>query len=181
MANFLKSSYLLAKNIKTTGAFTETSTFVANEITKYVSSDQPQVIIEVGAGNGNVTKVILKKMHVNSKLFSFELNTFFCENMREQIKDERLVIINDNAENFDKELVQEKVDIIISTLPFTIFPIKSSHIILDKFKLRLDKNGRFSQVYYSLFFLKEIKKFFSKNKIKLRLNIPLAFVIHSSN
>ena len=116
----------MAKNIKSTGAFTETSKYVAREITRYISIEHPQVIVEFGAGNGNVTKAILYKMHPKSILLSFEINADFCNNIKNHLIDNRLTIINDSAENFDQYLLNRYADVIISTLPFTIFPQKVS-------------------------------------------------------
>ncbi len=180
MIKFIKASFSLAKNIKTTGALTETSLFVTKEITRNIIPTKSQIILEVGAGHGNVTKVILKKMHPKSTLYSFELNRDFCLTMQEKFNDPRLKIINDNAENFEKYLIEKEVDAIISTLPFTLFPKQLSLEILSKFKDKLNQDGQFSQVYYSLFFLKVVRLFFDQNKIKLVANFPPAFIIHSS-
>lgn len=171
----------MAKNIKSTGAFTETSKYVAREITRYISIEHPQVIVELGAGNGNVTKAILHKMHPKSLLLSFELNADFCNNIKNHLIDNRLTIINDSAENFDQYLLNRYADVIISTLPFTIFPQNMAHTILKKIKIHMTQSGHFSQAYYSLFFLKVLKKYFKENKIRLRANFPPAFIIHSAN
>ncbi len=181
MIKFIKTSFSLTNNIKTTGAITETSIFVAREITKHINPDRPQLILEVGAGYGNVTREILKKMHPDSKLFSVELNTKFCLKIEETINDPRLTVINDSAENFETYLPKQKIDAIISTLPFTFFSTQLAQSILSKFKNHLSTDGEFSQVYYSLRFLKQVKRYFSVNKVKITVNFPLGFIIHSSN
>ena len=75
----------------TTGAFSETSRFVVDNISKFVEKNKKQVIIEYGAGHGNITKGILDKMNEDSVLYAFEIHTDFCKQL-EQIKDKRLRI-----------------------------------------------------------------------------------------
>ncbi|HMS52577.1 MAG TPA: rRNA adenine N-6-methyltransferase family protein, partial [Chitinophagales bacterium] len=58
-----------------------------------------QVIIELGAGNGCITKELLNRMHPDSQLFSFEVNENFCTMLNSTIQDERLHLINDSAEH----------------------------------------------------------------------------------
>lgn len=179
MIKFIKASYSLAKNIKTTGAITETSAFVAKEVTRYVNPNIEQLIVEMGAGHGNITIEILKKMHPNSKLFCFENNEAFCSVIKTTFNDNRLIIINDDANNFEKHLGKKPIDIVISTLPLTLFPKKTMRNLLSKVNSNINNKACFSQVYYSLTMLKELKAYFSKNKISLTLNFPPAFVIHS--
>jgi len=63
-------------------------------------SQENRLIIELGAGNGNFTKAVLKKLNKNQKLLSFETNKklfAYLENMNNR----RLIAVNDKAENME--------------------------------------------------------------------------------
>ena len=82
--------------IKTTGALSESSIFVIRTITNDIKPDIPQVIVEVGAGTGNVTNQILKKMHPDSVLYCFEIDKDFIKDL-EKINDPRFHLIQKSA------------------------------------------------------------------------------------
>ena len=88
----IKSAYLYPRHIKSTGALFGTSKAVENEITRFVSSDEGEVVVEFGMGLGNITKEILNRMSTNSKLLAFELNSKFCDHVRDEIDDPFFVL-----------------------------------------------------------------------------------------
>lgn len=181
MIKFIKGSIALAKNIASTGAIAQTSTFVENEITKKITQLNPTLVVELGAGYGNITRKILEKLDINTQLISIELNEKFCDEIEKSIQDKRLRIVCNTASNFNQFIPENRQpDLIISSLPLSIFPKNTSNEILYKVHKNIKQNGVFSQVYYSLFFFKQVKKYFNKNEIKIVANIPPAFVIHSS-
>mgnify|MGYP001794994060 FL=1 len=50
------------RTLKTTAAITPSSPFVANRICRYIDFEKAEVLVEHGAGNGAITKYILKRM-----------------------------------------------------------------------------------------------------------------------
>lgn len=176
MFKFLITALAFTKNLRTTGAFYETSKFVVNKISKFVSNNHIQTIIEYGAGHGNITRGILSKMHPHSRLYAFEINKKFCETLRE-IKDDRLIIINDSACEVDKHLVQSNsVDCIISSLPFTFITNEDKKKILTKSHYLLKKEHYITQVLYSSMHLKFFSFFFTECKSRVVMNFPPAHI-----
>lgn len=174
MIDYLKTALAFAKNIKTTGAISETSKWVIRDLTKPIDRTKKQVIIEFGAGHGNITKAALAKMHPKSKLYAFEIHEEFCEVLR-QIGDPRLQVICDSAENVDQHVnPEESVDCIISSIPFTFIPDDVLHEILANSYSLLKNKAYMMQVLYSGRHLKHYKKFFSRYSTKLALNFPPA-------
>lgn len=173
----IKTAFEFSKKLGTTGALFETSKKVEVEICRYIVPDTPQLIIEYGAGHGNITKAILSKMNANSKLFAFEVHPEFCEVLK-SISDERLSVINDSAQFVDK-YVQSEVDCIISSIPFSFIPNNILTDILQKSRDILSENGTISQVLYSAYHIKWYKKFFSNVSYKILLSIPIEFIYHS--
>ena len=94
------------------------------------------------------------------------------------ITDDRLNFINVSAEQMDDYLREQKVDVIVSTLPFGSLPKKMTKTILQQAKAHLKKGGMFLQYQYFLNDKRLIENIF-KRKAKISfeaLNIPPAFI-----
>lgn len=139
-----------------------------------------KIIVELGPGNGAITRQILKKMHPKTTLICFEINDAFYNELL-KIEHPQLIVIKKSAEKINEELSKlgfNKADYIVSSLPLTIIPKEISHNILCISNNILGKNGVFIQYQYSLTYYKKLKTVFGKN-ISLSfelLNFPPAFV-----
>ena len=146
-----------------------------------IDFEKAKVILEYGPGNGAITKHFLQRMKLDSSLFVFETNNQFI-NKLSKLKDNRLIIINADSEKAQMILENrykiEKVDYIISTIPFTfINRRKRRRIIFRSFNL-LKEKGKFITIQYTWLIYNLIKKQSSKTSIKLiLLNMPPTFVI----
>lgn len=156
------------------------SKFLIKELLKNINFENASCIVEYGPGTGCITKEILKKAKKEAKIFCFEINNKFCKYLREIIKDDRLVVINDSPENIKKYLKRHKipkVDYVVSGIPFSAIPKDKKSIIIQETKNTLKTNGKF--ILYQ--FLNNVKKHLSSNfsKISIRfvpLNIPPSYV-----
>lgn len=177
--NFFKEA---VKNYKTSGTIVPSSRFLANKMLKNVNFSSANLIIELGPGNGAVTKQILKKLKPHTTLVCFEINDAFYKELL-TIKHPQLKVIKASAEFLEIELEKKGlkgVDYIVSSIPLSILPKTLSIAILkESFKV-LKKGGLFIQFQYTLFFYKELKKIFFKN-ISLSfepINFPPAFIYY---
>lgn len=177
--SFIKTVLNFTTNIRTTGALYETSKRAGQEVSKYVTDSHPQIIVEYGAGHGNITMAILAKMHKSSKLYVFEVNKTFCAELN-RISDKRLVVVSGSAELID-QYVGEPVDCIISTIPFSLIPDQVLTAIVKKSRQQLKTTGVISQILYSTYHLKIYKKYFKQVSYKMILSLPLEFVYHCQN
>ena len=119
--DFFKESI---KNLKTVGTITRSSKYLCRGMIKPVDFDKAKVIVELGAGDGVITEHILKNMTKDCTLLAFEVNKKFCDQIR-QIKDDRLIVIEDSAEKLGEYLEKYdlgEADYIISAIPFVAFP-----------------------------------------------------------
>lgn len=138
------------------------------------------VLVELGPGNGAITKKILSKLHKDALLVCFEINDVFYEQLKE-LKHPQLVVLKASAEDVIQELEKlghQKSCHIISSLPLTIIPDDVSDRILHNSFSLLETNGTFIQYQYSLTYFKKLKKVF-KESISLSfeiLNVPPAFI-----
>ncbi len=139
-----------------------------------------KVIIELGPGNGVFTKGILEKLDKDAKLFSFELNETFYDLIKADIKDDRLILLNESAENLKEILAQhgfESVDYVVSSLPLAVIDEPIKNTILDAAVKVLKPEGKYIQFQYTLNANKLLKSKFKKvSHAFVPANIPPAFV-----
>ncbi len=168
------------KNIRTIGTITRSSKYLCKSMVGQIEYKKGQVIVELGAGDGVITRHILKNMKEDSILISFEVNKLFCEKIRSTIKDDRLVVVEDSAEKLGEYLKKQNVeyaDIVISAIPFVSLPDELGLSIITACKKYMKLGGRFVQVHYSMLAKKFYPKIFGNVNISfVPLNIPPAFV-----
>lgn len=175
--NFFKEA---VKNYKTSGTVIPSSRFLADKMLESIDFSTAKIIVELGPGNGAITKRILKKIHPKTVVVCFEINEVFYTELL-KIKHPQLKVLNNSAENIQKELNKLgflKADAIISSLPLTIIPKEISNTILLNSYGVLKSKGVFVQYQYSLTYYKKLKAVFTE-KIILKfepLNFPPAFI-----
>lgn len=177
MSQKKKTAIQFVKNFFETGAFKETSREVELEICSRLPEDKDVVIVEFGMGHGNITREILNRISANSKLYAFEINQEFCDHVGETIKDDRLVIINDGAENLKKH-VTEKLDGVIASIPFTFLSDKKGMGIIQDSYDSLKKESWFSQVLLTKFNFKKFESIFDHCEIMKLPNFPSEYIYH---
>ena len=163
------------------GAIASTSNQVTKKMLNKIDFEKANVFVEYGPGNGAITKQLLYQMKKDAFLFVFETNEKFIDSLI-SINDKRLIIINDDAENAQPILKNrykiEKVDYIISTIPFTLFNRNKRKRIIYKSYALLDEKGKFITHQYSWLIYYLIKeKFAAANLTTTLLNIPPAFIL----
>lgn len=168
------------RNMQTLGTITPSSRFLSKKMLKKIDFAKANVIVELGAGNGAITKHILERLSPNAILICFEINDNFYEQLL-KFNHPQLIVLKASAEKVVEELKKINLttaDYIISSLPFTIIPEVICDEILDKSYQVLNTDGTFIQYQYSLSYFKKLKKVF-KEEILLEfepLNIPPAFI-----
>jgi phospholipid N-methyltransferase len=176
MPSKLKTAIEFTKHILTTGAISQTSEKTEEEITTKLS-ESSKIVVEFGMGHGNITEVILRKLPADAKLYAFEVKEKFCDVVRANIKDPRLIIINDSAENMYLH-VKEPVNNFVSSMPFSFFSKELTDQILSQSIDALAPGGTFSQVLYSKSHKKKWLKHFNSITIERVLAVPVQFVFH---
>lgn len=131
--------------------------------------------------DGGFYKGACEKKKPATLLVLIEHNTIFCEKLRRQFAHvANVVVIHGSAENLKqylKDLNIEKIDYVISGLPFTSLKAEVSCCVLRNVKDCLD-NGKFITFQYSL-----VKKSFFHTYFqdisheKVWLNMPPAYVL----
>lgn len=168
----------LFTNIGTTGAITFSSKYLVDKMLSFVNFDGAKLVVELGGGDGSITKEIAARMDSNTKLLVFEISRNFCDNLEKMFPQENVVIICDSAEHLDQYLDELKADFILSSLPFSIISSSVRNEIYSKSKTSLIKKGRFVQICYSYFLKYQLVSYFSNVKLSFTFkNFPPAFII----
>jgi len=166
--------------MKTRGTIAPTSKYTSKKMLKNIEFEKADFIVELGAGDGSITEHILKQMHADAKLLSFEIDKSLCNTIQDKFDDPRLHLINDSAENIESYLAKygiKKVDYVISGIPFVMLPDDLGDKILQLSKDILKPTGLFIQFHYSTIPKKRYIRIFDEVDIKLEVrNLPPAFV-----
>jgi phospholipid N-methyltransferase len=161
------------KRPKEIGTFTQSSKFLAEKMARAICDSKR--VVEFGAGAGAITYEILRFLPEHGSLTCFETNPHFCKELR-KIKDSRLTVVNDVAENAEKYV--DCSDCIISSVPLTVMTKEQREKIL----VLSSKARRFIQLQYMPVLTKEIKQYFEQVKTEfVPLNLPPAFVYICEN
>lgn len=113
-----------------------------------VDPNKAQTIVELGAGTGAITKVIIETMHPQSTLLCIEINPELGSYLKQYSKQAHIVIGDVSIiEQAFCALKLDKVDVIISSLPFRNLPRDSTTAILHFFrKFSRNADSKFCQL-----------------------------------
>lgn len=126
-----------------TGCVCSSSRWAAHALTRPLQnrnkrgSDKPARIIEIGAGTGPVTTVILKHMKPNDTLVVCEMNPNLMKALKERLADDPNYLKHkDNIEFVEKPIQEyeseDLFDTIICALPFLNFDVATVDEIFTK-------------------------------------------------
>jgi phospholipid N-methyltransferase len=167
------------KNLRTVGTVTPSSRFLCEAMLKPINFAEAKVLVELGAGNGVITRHILRKMHPDAHLQVFEVQANFCQILR-NIDDPRLIVIEGSAEHLPAYLAEHgftHADHIISAIPFVILPKELARDIVATCHDCLAPGGHFVQMHYSMFLKSFYEEFFGEVRVRFcARNFPPAFV-----
>ncbi len=173
---FLKESL---KNMRTTATVTKSSRYTCKAMIAHVDFENADVIVEIGAGDGVITKHILEAMRPDTKLLCFEILDNFCEVLN-AIEDDRLIVIQDSAEHIGKYLQEhgfEKAHDIVSAVPFVMLPRELTIAIVTQLKKHIRPGGTMVQLHYSTIVKKVYQEIFGNVKTEfVARNIPPAIL-----
>lgn len=180
--------YHYLKNPRQIGAITQSSKKLSETITSNIDLHKARNIIEIGAGGGAFTKMIIQKKAKNAKFFAIEINPKLALKLSNKIKGLDVEI---NTANNICEIMKTRnmpyADIIISGIPFAMLKKNEQKILLEQIHNALGKNGIFCTFAYTIptimanNFKKQLFNIFNNNVYTSPIvwqNIPPAFVYY---
>ena len=108
-------------------------------------------VVELGAGTGAITRVLLERLPRHATLLAFEINPELVHCMKESFSDPRLVLLNTGAENLGRELRRRgyrRVDAVVSSLSLRFMPDDRQRILLETLDPFMDERSVFAQYQY---------------------------------
>ncbi|MCF6319553.1 MAG: methyltransferase domain-containing protein, partial [Proteobacteria bacterium] len=103
-------------------------------------------IVELGPGTGGTTSGFLKEMRQDAVLCAVEINKDFVDYMNNTIKDKRLHVCHDGAQNLQQIVKQQgwdNADVVISGMPFSTLPQSIAQEIIQSVYDSLKYGGLF--------------------------------------
>src|SRR5690606_8841001 len=165
-------------NIKTTVAITFSSKSLVNKMLSFADFRGAKTIVELGGGDGSITRGIVERMDKDAVLLVFEISKHFCDNLALEFPQDNVHIICDSAENLDKYLDGKTADLILSSLPFSLISKEARTEIYKKSKSNLSGNCIFLQICYSYLLQFQLARHFRHIRTAFTLNnFPPAFIM----
>ena len=164
------------RSFRSTGAIASSSKSLVKKLISPIPNQQNLTIIELGPGDGCVTKAILEKLGPQGELHAFEINTSFVAAIK-AIDDARLNVIAVGAERMSEFLAPQSVDYVVSSLPLSMIPKEVKKQIILQSQAVLKPNGQFLQYQYALQDYGLLNSYFTKVNVQFTLaNLPPAFI-----
>lgn len=175
--------WLMVKKFFTKGSkiasFAPSSRRLCDKMLSGIDFDTAQVIVELGAGTGPVTKLLLERIQPHTQLLVIEIEPEFCARLRARFPNAN--IVEGDASKLDQLLADRGIATvchIVSGLPLPSFPEKLRRAVLGTSMKMLGAGGTFRQLTVMPWVYKRLyKKYFTAVKFKLEpLNLPPAGV-----
>lgn len=168
------------RSFRTTGSIAASSPALVKKLVNPLPADRPLNIVELGPGDGCVTRAILAKVDPQSRVTAFEINDLFVEKLA-AINDPRLKVLPVGAELLTDYFAEGSVDFVVSSLPLSMIPQEVKEEILRQSQLVLRAEGRFLQFQYALQDYGLLKDYFHRVSVSFTMaNLPPAFIYSCS-
>lgn len=171
------------KDPANTGSITPSSKTLKKNIIKHINFSKDFVLVEYGPGNGVFSKDIISKKTKNSIVILIENNYNFVLSLKETFKNvQNVFVIHDSVLNIKNILLDfnlEKVDYVISSIPFLSLGEEFTNNVLLVTKEILKDNSSFILFQYTTVISKKLKKIYTKVSREIVFNnIPPAFIFN---
>lgn len=164
------------RSFRSTGAVASSSPALIRKLIAPIPVGENLRIVELGPGNGCVSRALLDRLGPTAELHAFEINPKFVEIML-SINDNRLTVLPTSAERLTDFFAPDSVDFVVSSLPLSMMPKPVKEVILQQSQRVLKPAGRFLQFQYALQDYSLLKGYFNKVNVGFTLaNLPPAFV-----
>lgn len=170
------------KNPRKVGAVAASSRYLADAMLDDVDFENADCIVEYGPGTGAFTEKILARAKESTTIILIEINKQFYKGLKKLYGYKKNVIILNKSAEYIKDILEKysinRVDYIISGLPFASLPKNVSNKILADTGNIIRSGGEFITFQYTLFKENYIKSFFDRVKHKRIIrNFPPAYVL----
>jgi phospholipid N-methyltransferase len=179
-AELIKEKLLFARKFaaapRTVGSVTPSSPQLISSMFRNVDWQNTEVVAELGAGTGVMTKEILKRKDPGSRFFAFEIE----KELRGRLENDLKIDVYDDAAKLPQVLKAadcKSADLIVSGLPFAVLPNSVTVAVMRAVMRALSDNGTFIAFQYSYHMKSTFERLFEDVSTRLVvMNIPPAVV-----
>ena len=127
------------RNTEAVATLIPTGRFLAAAHCRCITPEQPQVILELGAGTGAITTQIIRRMHRDSQLIAIEIDPDFADVLKRRCPEATIVLgdVGDLPRHLDA-LGVEKIDLMVCALALPMLTRETNRGI---FSALADKGG----------------------------------------
>ncbi|MDQ4063783.1 MAG: methyltransferase domain-containing protein [Actinomycetota bacterium] len=168
-------------NPRQVGAILPTSRRAVRDMLDMADFARARTVVELGAGTGVYTEEVISRLHPDARFLAFEVDPDLVATLSERVRDPRLQVINDSAENVESYLNGDKVDVIVSGLPFTSLPQHVKQNIFGEMERMLAPDGVMVAIQYSTMAQRDFERHFASVRRRVSpVNVPPAFLFRCS-
>ncbi len=168
-------------NPRQVGAILPTSRRAVRDMLDMADFARARTVVELGAGTGVYTEEVISRLRPDARFLAFEVDPDLVATLNERVRDRRLQVINDSAENVESYLGGDKVDVIVSGLPFTSLPQPVKGNIFGEMERVLAPDGVMVAIQYSTMAQRELERHFASVRRRVSpVNVPPAFLFRCS-
>jgi len=123
-----------------------TSGIAVHRICKKMNFGARRVFVEYGPGTGPLSRGVLERMTPDSRLILIDRNKTLVAYLREHMRDPRVSIHHDTAENVEaivKACRLQHADYVLSSIPFSRLPVENARAITQSTANVLAPDGAF--------------------------------------
>ena len=131
------------------GAFCPSSRFLAVEMTRKIGMEDARTVVELGPGTGAITREILPRLRGDARFLAVELDSGMAASLRSAFP--RADVRCGSAAELPQILEisgSPRADVILSGLPWAVFPPDLQDAILDGVTSGLAPGGAFATFAY---------------------------------
>ncbi len=159
------------------GAVLPTSRWAVRDMLDMADLPGARTVAEIGAGTGAYTGEILARLNPEARFLAFEIDPDLADVLSSSFEDRRLRTINDSAENIEEYLNGDRVDVIVSAVPFTSLPRDAKESVFGAVAQAMAPEGVMVQIQYSTVLQEDLTRRFASVRRRLSpINVPPAFL-----
>ncbi len=147
LKRFLRSPFQVASIVPS-------SKTLIRRVSGKMDHSHPRVIAEYGPGEGCHTREIVRRMHPQSRLMLFELDTHLCGHLTRQFAgDERVSVHNIDCARLPEVLATKQLDhcdYVVSGIPFSILDKAKKREILENTHASLRPEAHSAFIIYQV-------------------------------
>lgn len=140
-----------ASDFQNIASVAPSSRHLARAMLEGLPVNETRTVVELGAGTGAITQVLLETLPPQATLLAFEINPEFISYMEKRFSDPRLVLVNAPAESLGDELRQRglhRIDAVVSSLSLRFMPDHRQRILQDALAPFMDTRSVYTQYQY---------------------------------